>query len=460
MQTKITYTKIFNIAVCLLLTVSMLMLSNIDIAGFPLYCLLLFIIVLGWLATGIIFFQQGGKTVWQIRYVSDLLAIAVLAFELLTIIVKLFQDPEKGDIGIINNVVIISIVFLYMLLSERYKFWDAWFDLILYSGLLVVGIFLLPYFIEIQELGLMEAVTQSSGKMASYLMLVGMVSIYQYCTCKDKLRSWFYLLIAGMDFLALFLNQNIISFWLMTIYFLAIPIMLRATASLIKKDMQMFALFAFMLSNMSLLTGYTDIIVKEVSFSLEHSVYLELLLAVGAILFFHYWDRIPEGIDLERLVMRKLRKGYQFLLKAIGIVFVGIILGGDRWASLPEMLGSDAVKGFAVPLVATVKQEESGFYGWFSQLGVLGSIVVIIFIVWLFGRMWRNYQLDKPCTGILILISTIFMVQLFFWNPSIQTYVVHFVLLMGAVFNKEERVRITSTKIIIEEQRSREDEKI
>ena len=379
----------------------------------------------------------------------------------LAIIVKLFQEPEKGDIGIVSNTIIISMALLYILLSEGYKISDVYFDLILYSGLLVVGAFLLPYFTEMQGMSIIEAVSRSSGKMASYIMLISMISVYQYCICKDKARSMFYLLIAALSFFALFLNQNVVSFWLMVTYFIAMPVVLRATASLIKKDMQMLFVFGFMLSNMSLLTDYTDIIREEVSFSLEHSVYLELLLAVGAIFFFHYWDRIPEGVDLERLVMRKLRKGYQFLLKAIGVIFTGILLGGDRWASLPEMLGNDVVKGFAVPVVTSFKQEESGFYCWFSQLGVLGSIVVIIFIVLLFERMWRNYQLGKPCTGILTLISTIFIVQLFFWNPNVQTYVVYFVLLMSAAFYKEERVHITSIKINMKEKRSGgEDEKI
>lgn len=447
MHIEFNHTNIFQIIVGALIIVSMLLLSDKELAGFPLYNLMFFLIVLCWMAMKITFRFKEGQRAWQIRHSSDLLVIAIVVFELFGIIIKLFQDSNLGDIGIVNHVVIISFAFLYVLLSEQYMFWNLWFDLLLYSGLLVIGMFLLPYFTDIQSIERIETVTASSGKMASYLMLVGMICVYQYCTCKDKMRSWFYLLIATIDFLALILNHNMISFWLMVLYFLAVPVMFRARASLIKKDMQLFGLFCFMLSNMCLLTNYSGIIRKEVSFSLEYSVYLDLLFAIGAVVFFHYWDRIPEGVDLEYLVMRKLRKAYQFLLKLVGIVFVGVLLCGNRWDNLTETPGSSVMQGFAGLTVKNLQQEESGFYCCFEKLGILGGVAAIFAAVWLFQRMWHNYHLDKPCTSLMILISTIFMVQLLFWNPSIQTYVVYFVLLVGAAFYKEKREHIISVKI-------------
>ena len=54
---------------------------------------------------------------------------------------------------------------------------------------------------------------------------------------------------------AIALNHDILSFWILAIYFLAMPIVLRPTAKLVKRDMQLFFLFVFMLSNRSLLMG-------------------------------------------------------------------------------------------------------------------------------------------------------------------------------------------------------------
>lgn len=457
MQKKITYKRISELGVGMLIILSMLLLSSTEIAGFSLYTLLLFLILFGWMVAGIHLSTKEGKVFWKIRNIGEMIAAAILVIEVFTIIVKLFQNPENGDIGITGNVTVIVFVGIYFLFARGIPFQDIYFDLLLYCGLLVIGIFLFPYFAEVPDSHLIEAVTKSTGVMASYLMLIGMVSVYQYCTCRDKLRSWFYLLVAGVDFFALFLNQNVISFWLMVMYFLAIPVVFRSTAALIKRAAQMLALFGFMLSNMSLLTEYITVLQKKVSFSLEHSVYLDLLLAIGGIFFFHYWDRIPEGMNLEHLVMRKMRKGYQFLLKIVCIVFVGILLSGNNWSSLPEGIGKDAISGFAIPLVAALQQEKSGFYTWFAEAGVIGGIAIIFALVSLFGKMKQNYQLDKPYTGIFILISTIFIVQLFFWNPGIPTYTVYFILLLEAVFYKGKRVRVTSTKIKLEEKGSKEE---
>ena len=125
---------------------------------------------------------------------------------------------------------------------------------------------------------------------------------------------------------------------------------LRTTAGLVKRDMQLLFIYLFLLSNMSLLTNYTKVIQANVSFDLEHSVYIELLLAIGGVFFFTQWDKIPEGIDLERLVTRKLRRMFRFLMIAIEIVFVGFILGGEKWKELPDKIGTGMIKSFAVPL--------------------------------------------------------------------------------------------------------------
>lgn len=118
-----------------------------------------------------------------------------------------------------------------------------------------------------------------------------------------------------------------------------------------KKDMQMFFIFLFMLCNMSLFTNYTKMFLVDIHYDIEQSVYLELLVVIGGFFFFKYWNRIPEGVDLRRLVMRKMRRGYQFLARMTSIIFVGIILGGNCWSNLPDSFGMAVVKGFAIPLV-------------------------------------------------------------------------------------------------------------
>ena len=436
--------------IILLIVFSMIAIVDIEIAGFPLYVLLLLIVTAGWMTIWVRF-HAGNENFLQPRSLTDIAAVIAIGIGMLSVIYKLYQNPDKTTIDFSIDAEIIAFALLYLLFSSGVQMKLLYIDFILYGGLLASTVFMLPFFTEGQMIFFMETLFRDTGAASSYFLLLSMLGVYRYCTCKDRLRSWFYLSVSGVAFFSLLLNQNIISFWLMIIYFIAMPVMLRPTALFVKKDMQMLFLFVLMLSNMSLLTGYTQVIVKELSYSLEHSVHLDLLLAIGAIFFFHYWDQIPEEIDLERLVMRKMRRGYQLLLKVAGILFIGIVLGLNKWKELGDGTFDTAFAGFAVPLSDSARQTESAFYACFRNIGITGSIFIVVFFIVLAGRMYRKFSFDRPVTGNSILISSLFMIQLFFWKPAVNTLTVYLILFFGAAFNIEEREKVTSIKIRKEE---------
>ncbi len=436
--------------IILLIVLSMLVVVDIEIAGFPLYILLLLIVTAGWMTIWMRF-HAGNENFLQLRNLTDIAAVVAIGIGMLSVIYKLFQNPDKTTIDFSINAEVIAFALLYLLLSSGVRMKLLYIDFILYGGLLASIVFMLPFFIEEKMDFFTKTLFQDTGAASSYFLLLSMLAVYRYCTCKDRLRSWFYLSVSGVAFFSLFLNHNIISFWLMIIYFIAMPVMFRPTALFVKKDMQMLFLFVLMLSNMSLLAGYTQVLVKKLPYSLEHSVYLDLLLAIGALFFFHYWDQIPEKIDLERLVLRKMRRGYRLLLKIICILFIGIVLGLDKWKELGEGFFVTAFAGFAVPFSESVRQTESAFYTCFRDIGVVGSIFIIIFFILLADRMYRKFSFDRPVTGNMILISSFFMIQLFFWKPAVNTLTVYLILFFGATFYIEERVKVTSIKIRKEE---------
>lgn len=425
MSKRRDYTWWADKCIILLIVFSMPAIVDIEIAGFPLYILLLLIVTAGWMTIWMRF-HAGNENFLQPRNLTDIAAVAAIGIGMLSVVYKLFQNPDKTAIDFSIDAEIIAFAMLYFLLSSGIQMKLLYIDFILYGGLLASAVFMLSFFVEEQIDFFAKTLFQDTGAASSYFLLLSMLGVYRYCTCKDRLRSWFYLSVSGVAFFSLFLNHNVISFWLMILYFIAMPMIHRPTALFVKNDMQMLFLFVLMLSNMSLLTEYTQVIVKKLSYSLEHSVYLDLLLAIGALFFFHYWDRIPEKIDLERLVMRKMRRGYQLLLKITSILFIGFLSG-------------------------SVRRTESAFYACFRDIGVVCSIFIIIFFILSADRMYRKFSFDRPVTGNLILISSLFMIQLFFWKPAVNTLTVYLILFFGAAFNIEERVKVTSIKIRKEE---------
>lgn len=439
MHKEITYEWWADKCICILLILSMFSVVNIEIAGFPIYSMILLVLASVWMMLKIRYAGRKGHPFLTVRSLPDLAAITAIVYAVFSVVVKLFNTAEEGAIDFSWNAEVIALAILCLLISSGVEFRQLYLDLLLYSGLLTAGLYMFIHLTEGWKSERLAAAFTDSGQVASYFLLVGMVAVYGYCMCRDKMRSLFYIMVAGISFFALFLNQNVVSLWLMGIFFLSIPVLLRPVAMLVKRAMQLFFMYLFMLSNMSLLTEYTQIIRKEVSYSLEHSVYLDLLIAAGGLVFFHYWERIPEGTDLERLVLRKMQKGYRFALKLVLLLFGIIAFTGNAWAALPDSTIYNMMKSFAVPLAEAVGREESGFLYCFRVMGVIPGVGLLILLLLFLDRMHGNYAQDKPLTGMLILISVLFGAQLLFWNPGMHNITCYFYLLAAASFYEEER---------------------
>ncbi len=439
-----------HILISFVIGVYPLLLFEFNIGSFRIQHLILVICALGVLLYCFLLIRSGE---WSLHFCRNRLgfAIAVLTlYVFIKMIYKIIITNEKNLVSYEYEMTILALSALFFLIISKPELKVYYFDILCYSALVVFALLLMKYFCGDGADAVAAVLMKDKEGIASYTILVCIVGLWQYLKCKDRLRSFFYIGVLVIGFLVLFVNQNRVSIWIMTMVFLAIPIIYRPTAELVKKDMQMLFVFLFMLCNMSLLTNYTKLLLVDIHYDLEQSVYLELLAAIGGVFFFKYWDRIPEGVDLKRLVMRRMRRGYQFLLKLIGIILIGILLGGSCWSSLPDSFGMTAVKGFAISLVNEVYQGKSAFYLCFEQFGVIGSLLILNVCAFLITEVRRNYRLDKPATGMLTLVASVFFIQLLFWKVSISTLPVYWVFTVLAVSYKEEKEKVSISKIKFE----------
>lgn len=427
-----------------------LLLFELNFESFAIQHLVLFLCTMGALLYCVLLIRSGEWNFQFPRSRTDLAVLLLAVYSFIRIIYKILITNEESLENFKYEMVFLSLVVLYFLILSRPVFKEIYFEILLYSALVVFALLLMKYFCGDGADAVAAILLKDKSGISSYTILVCIVGLRQYLMCRDKMRSFFYMGVLITGFLVLFVNQSRVSIWIMALIFVAIPLILRPTAELVKKDMTVFFVYLFMLCNMSLLTNYTDLLLVDVTYDLEQSVYLELLVALGGIFFFRYWDRIPEGVDLNRLVLRKMRRGYQFLIKLMCIVFVGILLGGNNWNGLQDGFGMKAVKGFAVPLVNEVYQGKSTFYLCFEQFGVVGSLMLVSVCVFLITGLKKNFRFDKPVTGILLLISGAFGLQLLFWKVSISTLPVYWIFTVLAVSYKEEKEKITSNKIKFE----------
>lgn len=432
------------IFVTLLIAVSMLCGQTPEVAGMPLSYFLMLILAALYAGCRIWNIRRGDVGHRRLECRSDLAVLALIAWNLLSILGKMFQDPDTGAIHYQFQAVCVILGLLYFELKEIEVINEWYGDLILYAGLIMTGRLLFEYVSGVQ-IGWMSELVSDSGKAASYLLLPCLVGTLKYCSCRDRMRSAFYLLTAVTGYFILFINYYIPSLWIMTFVFLAIPVVIRPTAELVKRDMQLFFTYGFLLSNMSLLTNYMELLQKKPVLSLEHSVYLELLLALGAVFFFRYWDRIPEHMDRDRLVLRKMRQGYLFALRLLGVVFAILVLGGNGWAALPDApAGIVFVKSFALPLTGAVAIGGSGWIHCLNNSAV-NTLLLLLAAVSAVGRMGKNHSFSKPQTAGAQLIALAFLAQTFFCVPDINVLPVYLLFLVLSVSDREKEQRVSVT---------------
>lgn len=337
------------------------------------------------------------------------------------------------------------------LFNKKIQKW--YIDVLVYIGLFVSGATSLYYvgneFIE----SLFSVVDRSSASNASVLVLIAIITIYAYCFDEDRLQSIIFLFCAGVNFFALLLNGNVVSCWLMMFVFFVIPVMYRPTAELIKKDMQLLFLYAFMLCNMSLLGNYTSMVQKGMKYSLKMSVYLEMVFAIGALIFFHYWDRLPEGTDYSKISMVKLQRRYKTAICFLGVVMGSSLCIGNRWNELSDEGINTFVKYLGTTLNDELSQQPGMLFICLTRCGVIVTIGLgwVLFVV--IKKMLRSYHQDKTVTNILIILSIVFSIELIVWRISVVGIIAYVTVLFLGVFIKEEK-----KEIVICYTRSTEDE--
>lgn len=400
--------------------------SHLAVGSMTLQSLFLFVILLFALA---LHFRRRKEQQWQFPCMRNLMGIAAALTSLgvgASMLQKMLQDNDLGHISFEGEVFLLAFIGMFILTASGRKFDPRYFDSIIYAGLLVSGALLYYELCGMEPGGIMQMLIQGDAETASYMLLIGTTSVLQYCGCRERYRSLFYAGSALISFFLLFLTQNWAGIGIMILVFVAVPILFRSTVELVKRDMQLFFCYLFLLSNMGLIAGYTDIVQKELSYSLQGGVYLELAMAAGGLVFFHYWERIPEGIDTERLVLRRMRKGYQLLFRGLLFLMAAAVIGDTE-----GRLGSGA-----------------GSFGYlYERTGIYGVLLLVFVLAVSVEKLKRNYHPDKPVTVKLAVLSGVFMAQLFFLRPAPQSCPVYVLLMLCALYSKEERRRVSSTKI-------------
>lgn len=422
---------------------SMLLAFPFKISGMEAMPVILFLLCMVWMVTDILQIKQGKKKP-RLQYRRlDLAVVIFLVYEVGLIAVSLTQKIEENEPGPDYSwkLLMIDLALLYLLVMEAAAFRAEYLDMILYGGLAIMALLLLGYLFD-PQIGEKIRFWEDSAALSSYLIMVGIVAALQYCQCADRRRSIFYVMSAGIAFFLLACNHSVISFWLVAYALLTIPVLLRPTACLCKRAVQMLFLFLLIVSSMGLLANDTGLFLRPVHYDAEHSVCLNMIAAAYGVAFFYCWYRKPEDMPQDRIVMRGFYKLNKLVLRGMLLALALFVSGGTLWGTLDsERFGFRGVSGFAAPLLEEAGQNQGFIFACMREQGVTGVILGLVLLVLLIDRMIRSFGWDKPVRGTLCVIAVSLLPQVFLWEMAPNILPLAALLLSGAISGGSKSIR-------------------
>ncbi len=303
-----------------------------------------------------------------------------------------------------RNLLTITLIMLFFLASMD-KFSYVYIDVILICAFAVFVNLLWHFMIDASYTFNLKPLIEDEQALTSFLLLVNVIATGKYCDTKDRMKQKLYFIIALTGYFLLFINSNVIGIVLMGISFMVFLLVYEPHREYIKRNMQMAFVYFFMLSNMSLLVNYTTLINAECQYSLENSVYLELMIALAGVFFFTYWDKLPEDEDRLLYEMQKVMK---WIMIGVCIILFLLLAMGHRLLSMDGAKGISVLQQFSTELRRYAIGHNGTFYDVLGRYGIVGGIWLICTVLIAMEKMQK-----QACTkGIDPLLSVVFVMYL------------------------------------------------
>lgn len=441
LKSKTTY----MILACLMSVVFVL---DINLTGVSLDIILVLAISLGLLMFSIIS-GQDIRLIFKPRYRRDIYILGLTLLAFIEMVVQIIFGGGRPSVRFSSAIISISFaVFYFIFRDNEIDFMNLIRVVSLGGTLPIIGI-LICFFVGFDRMPIMQPIL-NGDMLSAHIMLIAMLSSYLYIKEESQKLSKVYYLVALVSFVGLAFIHYVPGFWMLLLFLLLIPVLICPTAELIRRDAILIFSFVLLLSNIVLILDYSKLgevlHIAENTYSLEHSVYLDLILTIAGYVFFRYWDRIPEDVDKSRIVLRRLSRCYAYASGAIGIVLGLFILGGSAWIVDTDTMLYEALSGFRDPLVDCIGAYRSGLWILAEKEGIIFTSLVLLFIINLIRDFCRKTSFRKPNKSFGLLMLIIFILELLCGGMIPQTVMTYGMILIVIINMDEKPLHISLDK--------------
>ncbi|MBD5460252.1 MAG: hypothetical protein HDR26_04820 [Lachnospiraceae bacterium] len=349
-----------------------------------------------------------------------------------------------------SSLLTVALLLLFYLVYTRTGYKPVYAYTVLFSGTVLYGGLLWNFLADPSYTVNLQPLLDDKQALCSLLLLISAAAGELYCREKDQTKRIFCLIMAACGYFLLFLVRDIIGMALLGISFPISILAHKPERKYIQRIMQLLFLYFFMMSNMCLLTNYTSLIKTEVSYSLENSIYLDLIIAIAGSIFFAWWDRLPQdgGKAPERKSSSEKTNGsYEkfrlimgWILAGCGIAFVLLLLPGSHAAEADLQGGAALVSLLSEELCLAAERHRGAFGDAAEWYGIPGAIWLICIAVLAAGRMAELIR-QKNTEPETVVFFVVFLLQAVFYGQQPVSTPVYLLFAAMALHGRPERAR-------------------
>ncbi len=265
------------------------------------------------------------------------------------------------------------------------------------------------------------------GIPAPFLLLAASGAVEEYCVEEDR-RRWTGLAVALAVYFLLFLEGDILGILLGFLEFPVSILLHRPEKEFVRRTMQMASACFFLLSNMPLLAGILPFEAGAM-YSLEDGIFLQLALALAGVLFFSWWDKLPEGGEIP---LHGLKKGLSWALAGTGVFLFLLLTLGEHLDGMEGGTGINLLRRFGGALREYCTGHRGSFYDILEAGGLAGGIWALwtaLIAVGLAGKQFRRGKVSPWQFLVLIL----YLAQAVFFSQSTAAAPLYILVLGGTL---------------------------
>lgn len=364
----------------------------------------------------------------------DLLLILCLFLLIINFVIKISRREKNIE----QNLFLLCLISTYFLLRNIRNLQEYYLKLILFSGYFVfIGLFQIFLF-EYSFFGKIDELVKNTEGVSSYLILIIGISSLLFSKDRKKYSILFYYIMFLFGSLLLTIHGDIIGICIVLFFLISIPLFLTPTAALIKKNLILCVTFLFILSNVPLLQ-YLKLFRSFNAFNMTYTIYIDIVILIISIYSCIYWEKIPIGISLETIIMKKIYKLYKIVLAVlVGCLFI-CLLSKETIMKMPDIWGLQLLKYFCVSFIQSINKNESFYVFLLKYYGVIGAGIFLFWVIMIAKQLKKRFLTGSDTVKILVMISGLFLLETFFYMPQLISTPLYVILLSLALFTDNKR---------------------